>query len=365
MATRLDHYRLLGRSGLRVSPLCLGTMTFGTEWGWGSDEDTSKTIFDNYVDHGGNFIDTADLYTNGTSETFVGKFAKDVGRDRLVLATKFTFNGGAMGVDAHTLRGKPDPNAGGNHRKHLRNAIDASLKRLATDYIDLYWVHAFDGRTPVEETMRALDDAVKQGKILYVGVSDYPAWKVAQANTLAMFHGWSPFVALQVEYSLVERTTERDLIPMAIDLGLGVTPWSPLAQGALTGKFLDGSADDDARLSDNENRMGRKYVSEPAQAAARATVEVAKAKGVSASRVALAWLLHQPGVTSPIIGARKTGHLEDNLDAVSVDLSADELAKLDEATAIEPGFPHDFLTTVDAMITANATVEPPPQGRLV
>ena len=351
--TQLDHYRLLGRSGLRVSPLCLGTMTFGTDWKWGSDEGESRQVFDAYVGKGGNFIDTADIYTNGTSEKYVGKFVQGR-RDDFVVATKFTFS-----------MEQGDPNSAGNHRKNLWRSIDASLKRLNTDYIDLYWVHAFDGRTPVEETMRALDDAVRMGKVNYVGVSDYPAWKVAEANTLAMLRGWTPFVALQIEYSLIERTPERDLMPMAIDFGMAVTPWSPLGQGALTGKFLDDSADEDARINQNKDRMGGKYVDDRAQACARATVEVAKEKGVSPSQVALSWLLHQPGVTSPIIGARKVGHLTDNIDSVGVPLSHDELKKLDDASKIDLGFPHDFLQQVDAMTVAKTHVEPPPQGRLV
>ena len=359
MPTQLDHYRLLGRSGLRVSPLCLGTMTFGTDWGWGSDEETSRKIFDDYAGKGGNFIDTADLYTNGTSERFVGKFVGGR-RDDFVVATKFTFSMSSFGD-----RGPSSPNSGGNHRKHMHVAVEASLKRLNTDYIDLYWVHAFDGRTPVEETMRALDDLVRAGKVLYVGVSDYPAWKVAEANTLATLRGWTPWVALQIEYSLVERTPERDLIPMARDFGMAVTPWSPLGQGALTGKLLDDSADDDARLKQAGNRMGGKYTSDAAMVAARATVEVAKAKGVSPSQVALAWLLHQPGVISPIVGARKISHLDDNLAAVAVDLSADDLKALDDASKVELGFPHDFITQVDGLMVGKQHVEPPPQGRLV
>jgi aryl-alcohol dehydrogenase-like predicted oxidoreductase len=353
MTARLDQYRLLGRSGLRVSPLCLGTMTFGTDWKWGSDETESKKVFDAYADAGGNFIDTADLYTGGTSETFVGRFVKE-NRRRFVVATKFTF----------TLE-QGDPNAGGNHRKHMVEAVEASLSRLDTEYIDLLWVHAFDGRTPVEETMRALDDLVRAGKVLYVGVSDYPAWKVAEANTMALLRGWTPFVALQIEYSLVERTPERDLIPMAIDFGLTVTPWSPLGQGVLTGKYLDDSADADSRINQNKQRMGGKYVDDRADAAARAVVEVAKAKSTSPSQVALAWLLHQPGEQVPIIGARKTDHLLDNIAAVDVKLTADDLAKLNDATKIDLGFPHDFLQEVDGMTVGKTSVAPPPQGRLV
>src|SRR5687768_14234863 len=215
MPTQLNHYRLLGKSALRVPPMCLGTMTFGEEWGWGGSKDDSRRQLDLYAEQGGNFLDTADLYTNGTSETFLGEFLNGR-RDRFVLATKYTFN---------AVRG--DPNAGGNHRKNMRRALELSLKRLQTDYIDLYWVHLFDGMTPVEETMRALDDAVRSGKVLHIGVSDFPAWKVSQANTLAELRGWSPFTALQIEYSLAERTVERDLIPMAVDFGMGVTPWSP------------------------------------------------------------------------------------------------------------------------------------------
>jgi aryl-alcohol dehydrogenase-like predicted oxidoreductase len=334
-------------------------MTFGEEWGSGANEEDSRIIFNDYVDKGGNFIDTADLYTNGTSERFVGKFANDVGRDRLVIATKFTFNGGAMGVEDLKLRGKPDPNAGGNSIKHMRQAVEDSLERLDTDYIDLLWVHCWDGVTPVEETMRGLEGLVRSGKVNYVGVSDYPAWKVSEANMLAHLRGWSPFVALQVEYSLVERTTERDLIPMARDLNLGVTPWSPLGQGVLTGKFLDGGTDEGSRIEKNKDRMGGKYVTDAATNAARAVVEVAESKDVSPSRIALAWLLHQPGVTAPIIGARKTSHLDDNIEAVSVELSADDLSKLDEATKVPLGFPHDFFHEVDNMIRGGATLDLP------
>ena len=217
-------FKLLGKSGLRVSEICLGTMTFGEDWGWGSSKDESRKIFDTYIEAGGNFFDTANMYTNGTSEKMLGEFAsKD--RGRYIIATKYTF----------PIREK-DPNSGGNHRKSLVQSVERSLANLKTDYIDLIWVHAWDCFTPVEEVMRALDDLVRAGKILYVGVSDYPAWLVARANTLAEFKGWTPFVALQIEYSLVERAPERDLIPMARNFGLTVTPWSPLGGGVLTGK---------------------------------------------------------------------------------------------------------------------------------
>src|ERR687887_2452388 len=218
-------YYLLGKSGLRVSEICLGAMTFGEEWGWGASKEECHKIFNSYVDAGGNFIDTANKYTEGTSEKYIREFiASD--RDRFVLATKYTSN---------TRRA--DPNAGGNHRKNMIQSLEASLKRLNTDYIDLYWVHAWDPLTPTEEMMRALDDMVRAGKILYIGVSDAPAWIVSQANTLASLKGWTEFTGLQIEYSLIERTSERELLPMASALDVGVTAWSPLGGGVLTGKY--------------------------------------------------------------------------------------------------------------------------------
>src|SRR6201984_1375735 len=235
-------YRLLGKSGLRVSELCLGTMTFGEDWGWGSSKEESRKLYDTFLEAGGNFIDTANVYTNGTSERLLGEFMHGH-RERLVLATKYT--NAAPGTD---------PNAAGNQRKSIVQAVEASLKRLQTDYIDLYWLHIWDQITPVEEVMRAFDDLVRQGKVLYVGVSDAPAWWIAQAHTIAEFRGWSPFVGLQIEYSLIERTVERELIPVAKALGLTVTAWSPLAGGVLTGKYASGDAGD-ARYS-NEMMKG-------------------------------------------------------------------------------------------------------------
>src|ERR1700742_748733 len=218
-------YKLLGKSGLRVSELCLGTMTFGEDWGWGSSKEESRKVYDAFREAGGNFIDTANLYTNGTSESFLGKFMEGH-RQSVVLATKYT----------NAFPGT-DPNAAGNHRKNMMQSVEASLKRLRTDYIDLYWVHIWDQITPVEEVMRGLDDLVRSGKVVYVGISDAPAWWIAQANTLAHLRGWSPFIGLQIEYSLIERTVERELIPMAKALNIGVTAWSPLKGGVLTGKY--------------------------------------------------------------------------------------------------------------------------------
>jgi aryl-alcohol dehydrogenase-like predicted oxidoreductase len=337
--TTLDQYRLLGRSGLRVSPLALGTMTFGTDWGtgWGSDREESRRIFDRYADLGGNFIDTANVYTGGTSESYVGEFVRDR-RERFVIATKYSM-------------GNPeskDPNNGGNQRKNLVQALEASLQRLNTDYIDLYWVHAWDGRTPIDEVMRALDDAVRQGKILYVGVSDMPAWKVAEANTLAWLRGWSPFIALQVEYSLVQRTPERDLIPMARDLALGVTPWSPLAGGVLTGKYsrkdlgkTNGLPFSDLTRKSVTETFG--MLSERALGIADTVKAVAGETGATPAQVALAWVQRQPGVTSTILGAKRISQLDDNVGSLAVDLSDDQLERLDTASRIELGFPHDFL----------------------
>lgn len=325
----LNDYRLLGNSGLRVSPMCLGTMTFGEDWGWGSNEDQSRKVFDTYASRGGNFIDTADLYTNGTSEKFVGRFLEGR-RDQFVLATKYSFN-----------QRQGDPNAGGNHRKHLKEALDGSLKRLNTDYIDLYWVHVYDGVTPIEELMRALDDAVRAGKILYIGVSDFPAWKISQANTLALLKGWTPFVGLQIEYSLLERTVERDLIPMAQDLGLGVTPWSPLAGGVLTGKY-NKPASGEKRYKEDDPHL-KKYLSDKNLRVAEEVVKISKDVGRSAAQVALAWLISRPGVTSTILGARTVKHLDDNLGALSLKLSDDAIRRLNDLSAVDMGFYNEFV----------------------
>src|SRR5919202_565511 len=234
-------YQLLGKSGLRVPELCLGAMTFGEKWGWGASKEECHKIFNAYVDAGGNFIDTANKYTEGTSEKYIGEFIAD-DRDRFVLATKYTSN---------TRRG--DPNAGGNHRKNMIQSLEASLERLNTDYIDLYWVHAWDPLTPIEEMMRALDDMVRAGKILYIGISDAPAWIVSQANTLANLRGWTEFAGIQIEYCLIERTPERELLPMAGALDIGITSWSPLGGGVLTGKYNKNSRREQQQQSKQQN----------------------------------------------------------------------------------------------------------------
>lgn len=313
--------RVLGRSGLRVSELCLGTMTFGTEWGFGADEDTCRAVYRAFRDAGGNYVDTANVYTNGTSEEMLGRFAA-TDRDELVLGTKFT------------LPTTADPNSGGSHRKSLRRSVEASLRRLGTDHLDVLWVHAWDRCTPVEETLRALDDLVRSGLVLALGVSNTPAWVISRAQAVAELRGWASFCGVQVEYSLVARTAERELLPMAEELGLSVSAWSPLARGLLTGKVTDAAA------------LRR---SRAAARAIEAASHVAEEAGTSVARVGLAWVL-QRGLL-PLVGARTVEQLEDNLAAVDLTLDRDQLRRLDEATAIRPGHPHDFLATKQAVLT--------------
>ncbi|WP_224371155.1 aldo/keto reductase [Hyalangium versicolor] len=349
----LDTYRLLGRSGLRVSPLSLGTMTFGSDWGWGANEADSRRQFDAYVDRGGNFIDTASNYTNGTSEQLVGKFSAEK-RERLVLATKYTMS-----------RRPDDPNAGGNHRKSMVRSVEQSLVRLKTDYIDLLYLHVWDELTPVEEVLRAMDDLVRSGKVLYLGISDTPAWQISRMQTIADLRGWAPLVALQIEYSLLERTVERELIPMAKELGLGVLPWSPLAGGVLTGKYSKtdlGGPTNGASVTGSRKTitLAKGSLSERGLAIAEAVKEVAARIERTPAQVAIAWTLQNPTVVAPIIGARTFEQLEDNLKALEVEFPADALAKLQEASAIELGFPHDFLQlpTLRGGVFGNVKISP-------
>jgi aryl-alcohol dehydrogenase-like predicted oxidoreductase len=323
------NYRLLGKSGLRVSEFALGTMTFGDDWGWGAAKDEARKVYNAFREAGGNFIDTANIYTNGTSESFLGEFVKGH-RESMVLATKYT--NAATGTD---------PNAAGNHRKNMMQSVEASLKRLQTDYVDLYWVHIWDQITPVEEVMRGLDDLVRQGKVLYVGISDAPAWWIAQANTFAELRGWSQFIGLQIEYSLIERTVERELIPMAKALNLGVTAWSPLSNGVLTGKYHGHGSSEAGRMSAD---MMKGFMPEEQRSAriVAAVKTVADQVGRSMAQVALAWLRSRPVPVIPIIGARKLSQHQDNLASFDLSFSADQLKALDEASWIELGFPHDF-----------------------
>ena len=326
-------YKLLGKSGLRVSELCLGTMTFGEDWGWGSSKEESRKIFNTFLEAGGNFIDTANLYTNGTSEAFLGEFMQGQ-RARIVLATKYT-NSAPVN----------DPNAGGNQRKNMMQSVEDSLKRLKTEYIDLYWLHIWDAVTPVEEVMRAFDDLVRQGKVLYIGVSDAPAWWVAQANTLAQLRGWTPFVGLQIEYSLIERTPERELLPMAQACGLTVTAWSPLAGGKLTGKHLHQSgqlkAPAGTRFDGPAMEQFAKF-SDRTSAIAEEVVAIAKQVERSPAQTALAWLRQQPQTIIPIIGARKLSQFHDNLACLDLKLDPTQMERLDKVSKIDLGFPQDF-----------------------
>src|SRR3984957_4413515 len=319
-------YRLLGKSGLRVAEAALGTMTFGDEWGWGSPKAEAQKVYETYREAGGNLMDTANFYTSGTSEKFLGEFMQGH-RESVVLATKYS--NAAPGND---------PNAAGNHRKSMMRALEASLKRPQTDYIDLYWVHIWDGITPVEEVMRGLDDIVRQGKVLYVGISDAPAWWIAQANTLAELRGWTQFIGLQIEYSLMERTVERELIPMARALNLGVLAWSPLARGVLTGKYHGEGKADGGRMT---NEGMKDFLPEEQRAAPiiSAVKSVAEQTGRGMAQVALAWLRHRTVPVIPIIGARKVSQLQDNLASFDLELSSEQLKSLDDASRIELGFP--------------------------
>ena len=324
------NYQLLGKTGLRVADFCLGTMTFGEDWGWGAAKDEARKIYDFYREQGGNFIDTANIYTNGTSEKLVGEFIGDH-RSEVVLATKYTNS--APGTN---------PNAGGNQRKTMMEAVEASLRRLKTDYIDLYWMHIWDQMTPAEEVMRAFDDLVRQGKVLYIGISDAPAWWVAKANTLAEMRGWTSFAGLQIEYNLNERTPERELLPMAKEFGLTITAWSPLAGGVLTGKYLDDAPKGEpGRMAAEGNDAMRKDKAHEDRIA-RAVIAVAKKIGASPAQVALAWLRYASVPVIPIIGAKKLSQLEDNLGSAAVELSTEDRQVLQEASAITLGFPHEF-----------------------
>ena len=336
MTKSLNEYVTLGRSGLRVSPLSLGTMTFGTEWGWGSEEDVARAVFNTYIDAGGNFLDTANVYTEGRSEELVGRFiAERTLREQVVLATKFTFNP------------QPgDPNAGGNGRKNIYRSVEDSLRRLQTDYIDLYWLHAWDTVTPVEEVVSALSDLIRAGKIRYYGFSDTPAWYVARAKTISERSGNDGLIALQLEYSLVERNIEREHIPAAQELGLGITPWSPLAGGFLTGKYKQtgDTGKGEGRLEiakDSGNPIFHRFT-ERNWKILKVLVDLAKQLGRPASQVALNWVATQPGVTSTIIGASKLAQLEDNLRYAEFEIPAEGRKQLDEVSAIESVHPYGF-----------------------
>ncbi|HEY3503409.1 MAG TPA: aldo/keto reductase [Actinocatenispora sp.] len=331
-------YRTLGTSGLRVSDLVLGAMTFGEQGGVGAPVEECRRILDAYAEAGGNTIDTAINYRAGASEEILGQLLAGR-RESFVLGSKYTVS-----------RDRTDPNAGGNARKNLRASLETSLRRLNTDYLDVYWVHMWDRGTPIEETMRALDDAVRAGKILYVGISDAPAWVVAQANTLAAWRGWSPFIGLQVPYSLLQRDIERELLPMAEAFGLGVTTWSPLAGGVLSGKYAPTAE------ATGSTRLDPASVDEHAHAVARTVHEVADERGATPAQVAIAWTMARSPAIRPIIGARRADQLRDNLGALDVRLSAEECARLEAATDFAPGFPTEFIAQTSPWVFGAALV---------
>jgi aryl-alcohol dehydrogenase-like predicted oxidoreductase len=351
---KLNEYVTLGRSGLRVSPLSLGTMTFGTEWGWGSEEDAARSVFSRYLERGGNFVDTADMYTNGKSEELVGKFIKDAKvRDQVVLATKFTFNA------------QPEnPNAGGNGRKNMHRAIDGSLRRLQTDYIDLYWMHAWDMITPVEEVVASLDTLVKAGKVRYIGFSDVPAWYAARAQTLAEQQGRERIAALQLEYSLVERNIEREHIPASLELGMAILSWSPLAGGFLSGKYKrEGQPGSPEGRLEIQRAAGTTIFERDTERNWKildVLLDVSKKINRPPAEVALNWVATQPGVTSTIIGATKLAQLESNLSSLDFTIPAELRARLDKAGELDPtAQPYAFFTpALQARIKGNAEVRP-------
>src|SRR6202166_2021122 len=330
----LNSFITLGRSGLRVSPLCLGSMTFGEDLGWGASVANSETMIAAYLERGGNFIDTANVYTNGHSEKIIGDFfAKKGNRDRVVIGTKFCcslFEG--------------DPNGGGAGRKALMQQCEASLRRLQTDYIDIYWLHIWDRTAPIEETLRGLDDLVAAGKVRYIGFSDLPAWKVSEAQTIAHFRGWAPIIAVQLEYSLLERTAEGELFPMAQAMGMGIMPWSPLKHGLLSGKFRRDSAG-----SVDTKRDAWGALSEKDHVVVDALCAVADEVGATPAAVALAWVRSRPGVESTLIGARRPDQLQANLAALDLILTDAQMAQLNEASKPALNFPADINNDVAPM----------------
>ena len=318
-------YKLLGKSGLKVSELCLGTMGFGKDWHWGADYETSKEVFDIFVEAGGNFFDTANLYTNGTSEKYLGEFIAS-SRDHCVLATKYTLSDN---------RSNTNVNGAGNNRKNMMRSVEESLKRLNTEYIDLFYLHAWDSLTPIDEVMRGLDDLIRQGKINYIGFSDTPAWVISSAQTMAELMGWSKLVALQIEYSLMQRTPERDLIPMANHFGISIVPWAPLAGGALTGKYLKG---DKGRLPDTSQRLNERNT-----LIVKEVLNISEELNCAASSIALKWMMQSGGSCIPLVGATKPNQIKENLKCLDIILSQEHINRLNEVSHIELGFPHDFV----------------------
>jgi len=348
LSSTAQAYYTLGRSGLRVSRLALGAMTFGTEWGWGSDKAATQRIFDTYVEHGGNFIDTADVYTNGTSERWLGEFTQARGlRDQLVLASKYSFN-----------LGERNANGGGNGRKNMLRAVESSLQRLGTDHLDLLYVHAWDQLTPVEEVMRSLDDLVRSGKVRYIGLSDVPAWYAARAQTLAQWRGFEPVTALQLQYSLAERHIEHEFVPLARELGMGITVWSPLASGMLSGRYRRDTPAEGrlAAMRDNGNPAFA-HMTERNWAIVDVLDDVAREIERPMAQVALNWVANRPGIGSVIVGASRPEQLADNLRALDFELPAALAQRLDDASRAPTPFPYYFFTdAMQGMLYGGATV---------
>ncbi len=331
-----------GNTGLRVSEAFLGAMGFGE--GWGVPTEDCRKIFTAYAEAGGNVVDTANRYTDGASERIVGELL-GADRERFVLTTKYT-----LSMDGD------DPNASGNHRKNLRRSVGDSLRRLGTDYIDLLWVHIWDAHTPIEETMRALDDLIRSGKVLYIGLSDAPAWVAARANTMAELRGWTPFAGLQLSYSLLERDIERELLPMADALDLSVAAWAPLARGVLTGKFTR-----DGATAGSRTRLDK--LSERDLRIAAAADAVADDLGVPTSQVAIAWTRARHRWIHPIVAPRSVAQLTDSVAALDLDLPADALRRLDEASAFDLGFPQDFIALTHEFVYGTALTRFEPRRR--
>ena len=334
----LTSYKTLGRSGLRVSPLCLGAMTFGEDWGWGASVEESKNMISSYIEKGGNFIDTANVYTNNHSEKIIGDVIGNSAalRTQLVLATKFANN---------VFPG--NPNTAGTGTKAIITNLEHSLRRLQTDYIDLYWIHSWDWLTPMEETMRTLDNLVKSGKVRYIGVSHAPAWKIAQAQTMAWFKDWTPFAGLQIEYSLLQRTIEDELVPMAMELGIGITPWSPLKGGLLSGKYNRANK---GNLSGSRmDARGGITLSEKQLAIIEELERIAVVHDKTSAAIALSWVMNKPGVSSTIIGVRNVQQLKANVGAVDIKLSPDEVASLDALSTPPVTFVTEYKELVKSM----------------
>ncbi|KAF9941813.1 hypothetical protein BGZ67_003903 [Mortierella alpina] len=355
--TALDRYVLLGKSGLRVSPLSLGTMTFGEEWGFGNNKEACKKIFDTYYERGGNFYDTANIYTNGDSERFLGEYMADK-RSECVIATKYSINPSTTEAMAGRFN-RPNPNAGGNHRKNMVESLDASLKRLGTGYVDILYVHLWEYRTPIQEVMRALDDVVRAGKALYVAVSDTPSWVVSSANTMADLRSLTPFIGFQTRYNLLNRSLESDIQPMCADMGLGIIPWSILAEGFLSGKHSKNMQDSSSKrqgfvkghFKDDKNWQILDEVK-----------AIAKECNRTPAQVAVNWMLQKPGITSPLVGARTLEQLEDNLGALEFTLSEEQMARLDlVSNPKEWPFPQDVARNLERFTGLGLEIEMPRQ----